>query len=74
MWADDDNFRVLSPVAMLCKEIVEDSQKNGIHIVDLGTASVAGVLDLGLARFKLNLGAIQTPKPTFAFDLSLIGA
>jgi len=74
MWADDDNFRVLSPVAMLCKEIVEDSQKNGIQIVDLGTASVAGVLDLGLARFKLNLGAIQTPKPTFAFDLSLIGA
>lgn len=72
MWADNDNFRVLSPVAMLCKEIVEDSQKNGINIVDLGTASVAGVLDPGLARFKLNLGAIQTPKPTFAFDINLI--
>lgn len=68
MWADDDNFRALSPVAMLCKEIVEDSRKNGIKIVDLGTASVAGVLDPGLARFKMNLGAIQTKKPTFVVD------
>jgi len=68
MWADDDNFRVLSPVAMLCKEIVEDSRKNGIKIVDLGTASVAGVLDPGLARFKMNLGAIETKKPTFVID------
>ena len=68
MWADDDNFRVLSPVAMLCKEIVEDSRKNGIKIVDLGTASVAGVLDPGLARFKMNLGAVQTKKPTFVVD------
>lgn len=74
MWADNDNFRILSPVAMLCKEIVEDSQKNGINIVDLGTASVAGVLDPGLARFKLNLGAIHTPKPTFEFDINLIGS
>jgi hypothetical protein len=68
MWADDDNFRLFSPVAMLCKEIVEDSRKNGIKIVDLGTASVAGVLDPGLARFKINLGAVQTKKPTFVID------
>ena len=74
MWADNDSFRVLSPVAMLCKEIVEDSQKNGIKIVDLGTASVAGVLDPGLARFKVNLGAVDTPKPTFELDLNLIGS
>lgn len=70
MWADDENFRVLSPVAMLCKEIVEDSRKNGIKIVDLGTASVAGVLDPGLARFKVNLGAVQTKKPTFVINFS----
>ena len=68
MWADDVKFRVLSPVAMLCKEIIEESQKNGVKIVDLGTASVAGVLDPGLARFKLNLGAAQTKKPTFAIN------
>ena len=70
MWADDENFRSLSPVATLCNEIVEYSRKDGIKIVDLGTASLNGVLDVGLARFKLNLGAVQTLKPSMTIDVS----
>lgn len=65
MWADHTNHRTLSPTAMLCEEIVSDAKNKGIKIVDLGTASLHGEIDAGLARFKTNLGAVPTTKISF---------
>lgn len=67
MWADHAEYRSLSPIAMLCEEIVKDSRSKNIKIVDLGTASLQGELDEGLARFKRNLGAIATQKISYVF-------
>lgn len=62
-WGDDaDNWRHLSPVVALFVSIYEDSAKAGFKILDLGTSSVSGVINEGLARFKDNLGAIKTRK------------
>ena len=65
MWADHPEYRSLSPIALLCEEIISDARQRGIAVVDLGTASVNGFLDEGLARFKKNLGAISTLKISF---------
>ena len=67
MWADHIAYRSLSPIAMLCEEIVEDCRAKNIEVLDLGTASLSGVLDEGLARFKQNLGAISTQKILYSF-------
>ena len=67
MWADDADHRSISPVVALCEGIINDSMKIGLRIVDLGTASLQGELDEGLARFKQNLGAISTQKISYTF-------
>ena len=67
MWADHIDFRSLSPIAMLCEELVKDCKTKNIKILDLGTASLQGELDEGLARFKRNLGAITSSKNSFIF-------
>ncbi len=64
-WGDDVKFRHLSPVASLLSFLVTISRRDGFSHLDLGISSVDGVLDDGLARFKQNLGAIKTFKPTF---------
>ncbi len=69
-WGDDaDNWRHLSPVVALFVSIYEDSAKAGFKILDLGTSSVSGVINEGLARFKGNLGAIKTRKLKVAITL-----
>ena len=64
-WGDDIKFRRYSPVASLLDYLVAISQRDGFARLDLGISSVDGVLDDGLARFKQNLGAIETLKPTY---------
>lgn len=65
-WGDDTKFRHLSPVASLLKYLITVSRVEGCQILDLGISSVDGVLDEGLSRFKSNLGAIETFKPTYS--------
>jgi len=65
-WGDDTKFRHLSPVASLLKFLISVSREEGCKVLDLGISSVDGVLDDGLARFKSNLGAIETFKPTYS--------
>ena len=67
MWADHIDYRSLSPIAMLCEEIVKDCRTKNIKVLDLGTASLHGELNEGLARFKQNLGAISTQKISYMF-------
>ncbi len=65
-WGDDIKFRNLSPVASLLNFLVPLSQREGRTVLDLGISSVDGILDTGLARFKLNLGAVESSKPTYS--------
>ncbi len=64
-WGDDIKFRHLSPVASLLNHLITVSRDEGCAVLDLGISSVDGVLDDGLARFKTNLGAIETFKATY---------
>lgn len=63
-WGDTLIGRKLSVVAAICEKLVEFCISNGYKVLDLGISSVNGSLDENLARFKLNLGAIPTSKPT----------
>jgi hypothetical protein len=62
-WGDSLEGREISVVASISKHLVEYCKKNSINILDLGISSVNGKLDDNLARFKRNLGAIETKKP-----------
>jgi hypothetical protein len=64
-WGDSQEFRHLSPVASMLKFLVAESKHLGCKTLDLGISSVDGDLDIGLARFKKNLGGIETFKRTF---------
>lgn len=62
-WGDTLLGRELSVVASICEKLVEFCRSKDYKVLDLGISSVDGILDENLARFKLNLGAIQTAKP-----------
>jgi len=68
MWADDVEYRSLSPVVALCNGIVEYSIAKGNLVLDLGTASEFGSINEGLARFKTNLGALASNKITYVIE------
>ncbi len=65
MWADDAQYRSLSPVVSLCETIVNDSKSRGVRTLDLGISSKNGILDEGLSRFKINLGAVSGNKVSY---------
>lgn len=58
-----------SPVLVLLEKIWEDAQSTGIHTLDLGTASLHGEINEGVAAFKRSLGAVATSKPSCRFFL-----
>lgn len=60
--ADDFQFRNLSPVVMLHSGIYRMAEESGKKILDLGTASVSGEINRGVADFKRFLGGIQGEK------------
>ena len=62
-WGDTLLGRELSVVASICEKLVEFCRSKNYKVLDLGISSVDGLLDENLARFKSNLGAIQTAKP-----------
>jgi hypothetical protein len=66
-WGDTLLGRELSVVASICEKLVEFCRSKNYKVLDLGISSVDGLLDENLARFKLNLGAIQTEKPILTF-------
>ena len=68
-WADNIYYRNYSPVAYLCTKIIEEAARNKITILDLGISSHNGVVNEGLIRFKANLGAESSIKPTFEVKL-----
>jgi hypothetical protein len=62
-WGDTLLGREYSVVASICEKLVEFCRSKNYKVLDLGISSVDGLLDENLARFKSNLGAIQTEKP-----------
>lgn len=52
----------VSPMAMLAEEVFSDLVQQGANKILLGSSSVSGVVNPGLARFKESLGATPTPK------------
>jgi hypothetical protein len=65
--ADDYTYRYISPNVMLYTEIVRWAMVNGFALVDYGTASMAGVRNEGLIKFKEKLGGYLSMKPSFIF-------
>ncbi len=63
--ADHPDYLAFSPSALLIQSLVHYAQQQGFALLDLGISSYRGVLNVGLARFKTNLGAIPSPKPCF---------
>lgn len=63
--ADDIQHRKRSPVVLLHEGIYKECQKNGVTLLDLGTASLKGVVNSGVATFKRNLGGIASLKNSF---------
>ena len=64
-WGDDLEFRHFSPVASILCFLMEIAKKHGYQYLDLGISSITGSLDVNLARFKSNLGAVATLKPVY---------
>ena len=60
--ADAIEFRNVSPVVMLHEGIVTRMQESGKKILDLGTASLRGELNSGVAVFKTAIGGIPDGK------------
>lgn len=67
--ASDIAYNTFSPSILLIKHLYEYAQANHFQILDLGISSVNGILNENLFRFKRNLGAITTTKPTGKFEL-----
>jgi hypothetical protein len=56
LWADNPNFRHVSPLVLLLNNLVSNYQAR-FDFLDLGTSAIQGATIEGLARFKDNLGA-----------------
>ena len=67
--ADSLDHRKLSPVVLLHEGIYEDMSGNSRGILDLGTASLKGIVNSGVATFKRNLGGIASVKTTLQLTL-----
>ncbi len=63
--ADDIQHRKRSPIVLLHEGIYKECQKKGVELLDLGTASLKGVVNSGVATFKRNLGGLASLKNSF---------
>lgn len=67
--ADSPEFLAYSPTVLLNWGLIEFCQKKGFRILDLGISTQAGKPNLGLIRFKRNLGAQSALKLSFAKEI-----
>jgi hypothetical protein len=59
----------LSPVVGLMEGMYKFCQHEHIKLLDLGTSSLRGKPNFSLLDFKINMGAVPTPKFSFTKDL-----
>jgi hypothetical protein len=68
-WGDSNEAgRGLSPTVALFDAIYKHSKRKGFKVLDLGISSLNGQINLGLQRFKANLGAIETSRARLVFQ------
>jgi hypothetical protein len=68
-WGDSNEAgRSLSPTVALFVAIYNHSQRKGFKVLDLGVSSLNSQVNLGLRRFKANLGAIETSRTRVVFQ------
>jgi hypothetical protein len=63
-WGHLEAAAEFRPVNLLAHYLFNYYRSNGFEILDIGPSSELGVLNEGLAKFKLSLGCIQTEKAT----------
>jgi lipid II:glycine glycyltransferase (peptidoglycan interpeptide bridge formation enzyme) len=63
--ADDVKFRKFSPVVLLHAGIYDYAKNMNFRILDLGTSSLKGLVNSGVATFKRSLGGIASLKNTW---------
>lgn len=66
-WGDVEAHRHLRPMNLLCREVFAYYASEDYDIVDVGPASTDGHPNLGLCRFKENIGLQTTLKYTCRF-------
>ena len=64
-WGDAPDQQSHSPIVLLASEIHEFTRSNAYSILDIGTATVDGAPNFGLAAFKRGLGFNESLKPTY---------
>jgi hypothetical protein len=64
-WGDSEGMESYSPTALLAQSIYEFCQSSDIALLDIGTATLEGKPNPGLARFKANLGFTESLKPSY---------
>ena len=67
LWADDPNFRHVSPLVLMLDNLVS-TYRDRFNFLDLGTSAIQGVTIEGLSRFKDNLGAYQSHKKCIRWE------
>jgi predicted N-acyltransferase len=68
-WGEVAGAESSSPVTLVARHIHERCMAEGISLLDLGTATVLGVPDPGLVRYKRHLGCRESLKLTLAKDV-----
>lgn len=68
-WGDDGEINQLTPTTLLAKWLYQYCQIEHIHCLDLGISTEAGIPNLGLANYKLSLGAKESLKLTLRKNL-----
>ena len=66
-WGDKLRKDSNSPIVLMASGLIKENIKNNISILDLGTSSVNGKINLGLKNFKNSLGAIDSQKITIGY-------
>lgn len=67
-WGDAPGYSAMRPMNLLPFRLFEHYRDLGFKIVDVGPASVRGIPNSGLVRFKKSLGCRLALKPTFIWD------
>lgn len=69
--ADEIGMRKLSPVVMVHETMYNYCEQRGFALLDFGTASKHGNINIGVANFKRRIGGNATNKITFVKHLRL---
>lgn len=64
-WGDKQGYEQFSPVVFLANGIYDFAYQNKFKLIDVGTSSLKGRINFGLATFKQNLGFTISPKLTY---------